>query len=151
MATRRNSPLVIFNPHVTIRSERQAWEHIKSRAAAAQRRGATTEELRALFIECDTIADTMLAQLYEGVHKNPGGQKLGAHVQAILYVHAKDKRCYVHGFGDHDPSDEELESGMLDMGALKTNTGVEMFFNPAHTQLTIRHKDGKKLVGLFPD
>lgn len=60
---------------ITIRSERDAWEHVKRRAEAAQRRGITVEECRALFIECDAIADTMLAQLFEGVHKNPKSWK----------------------------------------------------------------------------
>lgn len=54
-----------------IRSEREAWEFIKRHIAKAQRRGITVDEMRALLIECDIVADNMLAQLYEGIHKNP--------------------------------------------------------------------------------
>lgn len=59
---------------IVLRSEKHAWEEVKRRCMAAQRRGASVEELRALFIECDAIADTMIAQLDEGIHKNPPGR-----------------------------------------------------------------------------
>jgi hypothetical protein len=60
---------------IMIRSEQHAWEEVQKRAAKAQRRGASVEELRALFIECDVIADLMLAQLVEGIHKNPNRRR----------------------------------------------------------------------------
>ena len=76
-------------------------------------------------------------------------RKIAAHVQAICYVHAQDGKCYVHGFGNHDPSTEELKSGKLDMAALKTRTDVEAFWSPDKSQVLLKQKHGEPLVGLF--
>lgn len=62
---------------IVIRSEREAWEYVKRCNAAAQRRGATVDDLRAMFIECDIVADNMLDQLTEGIHKNPSKRDAG--------------------------------------------------------------------------
>ncbi len=78
-----------------------------------------------------------------------GWQKIARDVQAILYVHSQDGKCYVHGFANHDPSQEELRSGMLDMGALPTRTGVEAYWSPDKTQVLLQSRNGKKIIGLF--
>ena len=57
--------------NIPLRSERHALEEIKRRVAQGQRRGADASEVRALLIEIDLIADAMLEQLAEGIHKNP--------------------------------------------------------------------------------
>lgn len=82
---------------------------------------------------------------------NPRWRKIASHVQAIIYRHATDRREYVHGFGGRDPSEAELRGGRLDLGALAGTTGVEAFWSPDKRQVLLRHKDGKPLVGLFPD
>jgi hypothetical protein len=82
---------------------------------------------------------------------NPRWHKIASHVQAICYVHAKDGQCYVHGFGNHDPSEAELRKGVLNMNNLKMHTDVEAFFNDDMTEVRIRHKSGKPLTDLFPD
>ena len=60
--------------NIPLRSERHALEEIKRRVAQGQRRGADASEVRALLIEIDLIADAMLEQLAEGIHKNPAGR-----------------------------------------------------------------------------
>lgn len=83
--------------------------------------------------------------------KNPrDGKKIALHVQAIAYIHAKDGDAYVHGFGNHDPDEQDLKDGWLNLADLKTVTHVEAFYNEDGS-VTLRHAHGKKLVGLFPD
>lgn len=82
------------------------------------------------------------------VFGNPG-RKIASDVQAIVYIHAQDKQPYVHGFGGRDPSQAELDDGMLDIAAMPTRTGVEAFWSADRKTVTLRHRDGKPLIGLF--
>lgn len=81
--------------------------------------------------------------------RRAGWKKIAAHVQAIIYRHADDQRDYVHGFGGRDPSQAELASGQLDLGALAGTTGVEAFWSPDKKEILLKHKSGKPLIGLF--
>lgn len=85
------------------------------------------------------------------VFGNPpkGWTKIAKHVQAIVYIHAQDRRPYVHGFGNHDPSQEELDSGKLDIADMPERTRVEAFWSPDKKQVLLQHADGKPLIGLF--
>lgn len=87
--------------------------------------------------------------VFMGANPPRGWKRIASDVQAICYVHAKDGKCYVHGFGNHDPSDEELQSGQLDMTALKMRTDVEAYWSPDGSQVLLRQKQGKKIVKLF--
>lgn len=86
------------------------------------------------------------------IFANPRGtrwQKIGTDVQAIAYIHAKDGRPYVHGFGGCDPSEAELQAGRLNLDHLAERTGVEAFYSADKKTVMLRHKDGKPLIGMF--
>lgn len=78
-----------------------------------------------------------------------GWKKIASNVQAIVYIHAKDRRPYVHAFGGHEPTQEELDSGNLDIGAMPERTKVEAYYSPDGKSVLLRHADGKTLVGLY--
>lgn len=64
------------------------------------------------------------------VYGNPGGMErrgvvLSRHVHAVLYCRLKDRRDYVHGFGNADITISE-RGGKLTLGGLKASTDVEM-------------------------
>ena len=83
---------------------------------------------------------------------NPGGKgwtKIATNVQAICYQHAKDGQDYVHGFGNHDPSEDDLNEGWLDLRALKARTGVQAYWSPDKKQVLLQRADGKPIIGLF--
>lgn len=76
--------------------------------------------------------------------------KIGTHVQAIAYIHAKDGGAYVHGFGNCDPDERDLKRGILNLNELKTITNVEMYGNPDGT-ITLVGTKGQPLAALFED
>lgn len=158
-AVRVNPALVVFGnpPH----SERQALQdtiRYADEALSAMMRG----DKRAASYALKTIqhgARVMLAQLDRGVHANPslrggapmrGRVKIGSHVQAIAYIHAKDGDAYVHGFGNRDPSEADLKRGILRLDRLKDVTNVEMYGNPDGT-VTLVGTKGQPLAALFED
>lgn len=87
-----------------------------------------------------------------GARRNPEPitkrTKISAHVQAIAYRHIKDGADYVHGFGNAELNEKDLEKGWLDLGDLKQITNVEMYYNPDGT-ITIVGTHGQSLAALF--
>ncbi len=86
------------------------------------------------------------------IFANPGStrwKKIGTDVQAIAYIHARDGRPYVHGFGGVDPTEAELKAGRLNLDRLSDTTGVEAFYSADKKTVMLRHKDGKPLIGLY--
>ena len=68
---------------IRLKSERHALEEIKRRVAQGQRRGASVSEVQSLLIEIDVIADALLEQLAEGIHKNPKDRPFRFAVMAL--------------------------------------------------------------------
>lgn len=175
MAKRNPFPLVVFNPPrrrnpapewpratlgrapegavIPVDSEGEQLEFI-ARALLEIGRAMVPSNIDrkyvALMRDTRRILESLQAQVKRGHHVNPGGRKIARHVQAIAYIHAKDGDAYVHGFGNHDPSEADLKRGWLNLAELKTVTNVEAFYHDDGT-VTLRHKDGKKLVELFPE
>lgn len=76
---------------------------------------------------------------------------MSRHVQAIAYIHARDGKPYVHGFGDAELSERDLKRGWLNLSELKTRTDVEMVYDPETETITIRGTRGQSLAALFED
>ncbi|HEX3698904.1 MAG TPA: hypothetical protein VH374_26275 [Polyangia bacterium] len=91
-------------------SEREAWELVRAIALKIAVRGNDNGALRQ---ELLGTADTMLAQLRQGIHENPPlliwpnppsrtDEVLSTKVLAIEYVHAEDGQRYRHKFSAGD-------------------------------------------------
>lgn len=98
------------------------------------------------------LAEQMRRQVGKGIHANPGRLQnntlISKHVQAIAYVHAKDGGRYVHGFGNVDPDEKDLQRGMLNLNALQDRTQVEMIGHPDGS-ITLAGTRGQPLAALF--
>lgn len=165
-ATRKNPTLAIFgNPAV---SERRAWNDVLTEAQTLRGElmklsyGGRTRDhaIKAIGQIAERLAD--LAILMRGqaiVRGNPGPQGdaritkpivSSAHVQAIAYIHKRDGKPYIHGFGNAELNEQHLQDGWLDLSELKTKTDVAMTLNPDGT-ITIRGTRGQSLAALFED
>ena len=59
---------------------------------------------------------------------HPSGDVLiGKHVQAVIYIHARDDEPYVHGFGDADIKLTSIRAGDIRVKGLHEDTDVEMY------------------------
>lgn len=138
-------PLVVFgNPAGS--SESAAWREIIELAERAK--NTTVLEHRNLHLtQIMAIAEKMLRQVHRGIHTNPGGKKrtkIGKHVQAIIYIHAKDNKPYVHGFGNADIDLDTHGAGNVTIDGLHDNTQVCMYGEPDGT-VTIEGERGQQL------
>lgn len=143
------SGLVIFgnpkrkkNPAPYNRSEFDAWRHILADAKALENRTADAKAPARMV----KIAEQMMAQLDRGVHRNPGGKrtKIGEHVQAVLYIHAKDGHPYCHGFGDADIGLKTIRNGDVRISGLHEDTDVTMYGESDGT-ITMEGRNGQPL------
>lgn len=98
---------------------------------------ALMDEVRAV----KNLALDMVEQVSRGVHVNPGGHaggKMSDDVLAVVYVHRKDGKLYVHGFdgrgGDGAAITLRTKAGtrgeVLSIGGLARKSGVQMFAEP---------------------
>lgn len=143
---------IIGNPPMPVRSEREAWGHVQKLAQRLQDRGVTVHFAREVGSVIAQIASDLLHQIGNGVHVNPsrlkGRTRIASHVQAVAYIHAKDGGAYVHGFGNCDPDETDLQRGILKLNALKTVTNVAMYGEPDGS-VTLVGTKGQPLAALF--
>lgn len=143
-------PLVIFGNPGT--SESAAWRAIIKLAERAKHTSKAADRETHLD-QIVAIAERMGRQVRKGVHVNPGERLRGDtvmshHVQAVVYVHAKDGGRYVHGFGNVDPNERDLARGVLKLDQLADKTHVEMVGHPDGT-VTLQGTRGQPLAALF--
>ena len=133
------------------RSEMAAWDSVWQQAEEIWKSTADVP-IRRRCRELQMLARDMSKQVLGGVHLNPSRVKrrvkIASHVQAVAYIHEKDGGAYVHGFGNCDPPEKDLQRGILDLNALKTVTHVEMFGEPDGT-VTLVGTKGQPLAALF--
>lgn len=166
---KRNPPLVIFGnppkyPEGKRPSESEAWDFVRQIAAmwkmtAQSAQGA--HYLRAIKKGLDVdmqreaselleLATRMQGNVRMGIHTNPGRVKMADHVQAVVYIHAKDRTARVHGFGDANLNEDALKRGRLELGDLHDLTDVAMYGNADGT-VTLCGTKGQRLWRNFPD
>ena len=154
---KRNSPLVIFgNPPGEPLSEKKAWNGVVQEVKAIKSLLSINKVQRAQDV-ADRLLDIALAmrsQLESGVHANPRNISrptiMSHHVQAIAYVHEHDGGQYVHGFGNVELNEMDLQKGILNLSDLAMKTHVDMIGYPDGT-ITLIGTKGQPLSALFPE
>lgn len=145
-AVRRNPALVIFGNPPQVRSESAAWKQVAAFAQDIAEVSDNELTVLQLVTELRVLAQRMLAQVERGVHANPRERrtKIGEHVQAVLYVHAKDHLPYAHGFGNADIAIDTVREGDVKLEGLHDTTDVCMYGEPDGT-ITMEGKRGQPL------
>lgn len=142
-------PLVIFGNPDAVTSETAAWvnvaRQVESVLHTAQLNLDQHEKARLKAVV--QLAAKMRSQVRAGIHENPGRRKrtkIGEHVQAIVYIHAKDGNPYVHGFGNAEIALKSIRPGDVRIQGLHDDTDVCMYGEPDGT-VTIEGADGQSL------
>lgn len=143
-------------------SEADAWKFVQDNARYARRgiQNRTYEWADGALQHIEGLASEMLAQVKQGVHRNPmlvtfnpprdlhGQVKIASDVQGILYRHDKDREFYFHSFGGEEVELKNMGGGAVMIDPLPGRTGVEAFVvrNPNKRKeavaVVMRHKDG---------
>lgn len=79
------------------------------------------------------------------------GRRIGAEVQAILYIHAEDGKEYVHVFGGREPTLKTDARGYqwMRVDNLPRRTDVELNTTSRDDKLTVQHTKGHSLSAEF--
>lgn len=125
---RRNSPLVIFGNPDGAHSESRAWREVEAVVDTIAAQEVLSARGKQQLAMVSRMARDMQRQVGRGVHQNPRGDvKIGAHVQAVIYIHCRDQEPYVHGFGNADIKISSIRAGDIRVKGMHEDTDVEMF------------------------